>query len=125
LLRFGLNRDLYIGTLFKLSLKYARRQQARKIFILSAKHGLLTLRKKIAPYNRTLNQMSSEQVKRWANQVLGQLKKRANVERDRFIFLAGEKYRKDLMAQRLRHVKVPMKGKAIGKQLQFLKKSLK
>ena len=118
-------QDLYIGTLFEFSLEYARRLRPDKIFILSAKHGLLLPSKRIAPYDLTLSKMHSEQVKRWANRVFEQLKRRTNVERDRFIFLAGEKYRKDLMPPRLEHVEVPMKGLAIGKQLHYLKESLK
>jgi hypothetical protein len=119
-------QDLYVGTFFKLSLEYARRcLRPDKIFILSAKHHLLPLGKKIAPYDCTLYQMSAKQVRQWAERVFKQLKRHTNVDRDRFIFLAGEKYRKDLMAPRLRHVKIPIKGNRRGKQLRFLKKSLK
>jgi hypothetical protein len=67
--------------------------------------------------------MSKPQVKAWSDMVFGQLKRRTDVEKDHFVFLAGIKYRRYLVP-RLRSVEVPMEGLGIGEQLQFLKRHL-
>lgn len=113
-------RDLYISPLFKYNLKYAESLNPDKIFILSAEHGLLDLEKKIEPYNTTLNTMRSNEIKEWARNVISQLKEEVNLQRDEFIFLAGEKYRKYLIPH-ITNYKVPLKGLRIGKQLKYLK----
>ena len=93
------------------------------IYILSAKYGLLELNQEIEPYDLTLNNMSSGQIKFWAIDVLKELKKRANLDHDHFIFLAGQKYRKYLI-QHIGSVEIPLQGLTIGKQLQLLKRKL-
>lgn len=113
-------RDLYISPLFKFNLKYALSLSPDKIFILSAKYGLLDLEQEIEPYNETLNQKSQEEIKIWADKVTEQLSKSANLNEDKFIFLAGERYRKYLLPQ-IKNFKIPMQNLGIGKQLKFLK----
>jgi len=46
---------MYQGRLFKLILRYAKRLKPNKIFILSAKYGLLSLNLIIKPYQKTLS----------------------------------------------------------------------
>jgi len=113
-------KDLYISTLFKLNLKYAETLKPDAIFVLSAKHGLLSLSKKIEPYELTLNKMRSGEIKQWANRVLKQIKKVCQIDETEFIFLAGEKYRKYLLPH-IENARVPLEGLPIGKQLQKLK----
>ena len=112
---------LYISPLFKYNLAYAKQLAADNIFILSAKYGLVNLDDEIAPYNQTLNNMKIEERKKWSDKVLNQLKIVADLEKDEFIFLAGEKYRKYLL-NHIKNYKIPLKGLGIGKQLGFLKK---
>ena len=112
-------QDLYVRPLFRLNLQYARKLQPDAIYILSAKHGLLDLDTEVEPYNLTLNDMATRQVQAWAEQVLEQIKQRADLSRDHFVFLAGLKYRKFLVP-RLASYEVPMEGLTIGRQLQFL-----
>ena len=91
------------------------------IFILSAKYGLLELDRVIEPYNKTLNKMSQNAVKKWAEQVLARLKEKDyDLKRDQFVFLAGMNYRKFLIPEMSNYV-IPMQGLAIGKQLKLLK----
>ena len=116
-------KDLYISPLFKLNLKYGYKLEPDDIYILSAKYGLLELNQEIEPYDLTLNNMSSGQIKFWAIDVLKELKKRANLDHDHFIFLAGQKYRKYLI-QHIGSVEIPLQGLTIGKQLQLLKRKL-
>jgi len=114
--------ELYTSPLFKFTLKYAKSLQPDKIFILSAKYGLLNLDDEILPYNLTLNNLKEKERKSWAEKVLEKLKQRADLEKDEIIFLAGEKYRKHLLPH-IKNYKVPMRGLGIGKQLQFLKQN--
>ncbi|MFA6422825.1 MAG: DUF6884 domain-containing protein [Patescibacteria group bacterium] len=116
----SLAQDLYISPLFKFSLAYAKKLKPDHIFILSAKYGLIALNDKISPYNETLNDKKSKEIVIWADQVIQKLQ-RFNLSNDKYIFLAGEKYRKYLIPH-LKNYEVPLKGLGIGKQLQFLKR---
>jgi len=113
-------RNLYTSTLFKLSLKYAEKLAPDEIFVLSAKHGLLKLEQEIEPYEQTLNNMRSKEIKLWANNVITQIRDVCSVEDSEFTFLAGDKYRKYLLPN-LRNHELPLKGLRIGEQLQKLK----
>ncbi|MCQ2199314.1 MAG: hypothetical protein MJZ19_06285 [Paludibacteraceae bacterium] len=113
---------LYKSPLFKKSLAYARMLTSDdKIFILSAKHYLISLNKIISSYNKTLNTMRIEERKEWAGIVNGQidgiLKK---YQTDDIIVLAGEKYR-EFLDFKGRTVNVPLKGMRIGQMLKCLK----
>jgi len=116
-------KELYISPLFKLNLQYAQRLAPSKIFILSAKYGLVNLDDEIESYNVTLNNMPAKERKIWAKKVLVQLSRYCNLRQDHFIFLAGEKYRQYLLPQ-LTSYEIPMQGLPIGKQLQYLKRQI-
>ena len=116
-------QDLYVSPLFLKNLQYAKSLNPDKIFILSAKYGLLRLNEIIEPYDMTLNKMHSNEKKERANFVLNQLKKSTEIEHDEFIFLAGNNYRKFLLSH-LKYYKIPMLGLSIGKQLQWLSKRI-
>lgn len=115
--------QLYTGALFQKSLAYARHINADAIYILSAHYGLLDLAQEIAPYEKTLNRMSSDDVTRWSESVLAQLRSRANLTTDRFVILAGVAYRSQLVPH-LANVELPLVGLGIGKQLKFLKTAI-
>lgn len=114
--------ELYISPLFKFNLKYAGRLGADRIFILSAKYGLVGLNEEIETYNQTLNNMKNDEIKAWAEKVLQKLNNVADLKKDEFIFLAGERYRKFLVPHIVNY-KIPLKGLGIGKQLKFLKEN--
>ena len=63
--------------------------------------------------------MGADEVREWAETVLSQLEKVADLDGDRFTILAGQKYRRHLVPE-LSTVAVPMEGMRIGEQLQFL-----
>ena len=113
-------RDLYVSPLFRYALKYAESLDTDKIFILSAKYGLVGLDEEIEPYELTLNGMKSIEKKVWADNVLKQLASECDLDNDEFVFLAGENYRK-YMVPHIKNYNVPMQGLGIGKQLKFLK----
>ena len=116
--------DLYVSPLFKKNLAYAESLNPDKIFILSAKYGLIGLEDEIEPYDKTLNKMSQKEIELWAESVLGKLSKVANLEQDEFVFLAGENYRKFLLPK-INNYEIPMKGLGIGKQLKWLSERIK
>jgi len=120
LLKETMAKDLYISPLFKYNFVYAKSLKPEKIFILSAKHGLLRLNKRIKPYNKTLNEMSVKDIKNWSEKIISKLKKITNLNKDEFIFLAGQRYYKYLIPY-IKNYKIPLKGLGIGKQLKYLK----
>ena len=116
----SLAKDMYISPLFKYNLEYAKSLDFDNIFILSAKYGLLNLDEEIEPYNETLNSKNIKERKEWARIVLEKLKYKVDLDKDEFIFLAGEKYREFLIPY-LKNYKIPLEGLGIGKQLGLLK----
>ena len=116
-------RELYVSALFTKSLRYAELQNPEKTFILSAKHGLLELEQEIEPYDETLNTMKKAERMKWAQGVLGKLEKIVNLQEERVIFLAGNRYR-EFLTPNIRHCEIPMKGMGIGEQLAYLNKYL-
>ena len=113
-------RDIYISTLFKLNLKYAEKLEPNEIYVLSAKHGLLSLDKEIEPYNQTLSEMSAAKIKSWSEKILRQINHVSDIKNTKYIFLAGDKYRKYLLPH-LKDYAIPLKGLRIGEQLKKLK----
>ncbi|MFO7697149.1 MAG: hypothetical protein R6X16_08330 [Anaerolineae bacterium] len=111
--------EVYTSPLFVGALRYARALHPDAIYILSAKYGLLDLETEIEPYDMTLLNMRVDQVRAWAERVLEQLRLCTDLQRDHYVFLAGEKYRKYLVPH-MRSYEVPMQGMRIGEQLQFL-----
>lgn len=116
-------KELYASPLFKNSLAYAISLDPDDIVILSAKHYVLPLDKVIAPYDKTLLNMPDEEIREWAVQVLKILADRYDLDKDEFIILAGEKYRKYIVPQ-LAHWSAPLKGLRIGQQLAWYVKKL-
>lgn len=111
--------ELYDSTLFKKSYEYAKKLNPDKIFILSAKYGLVEENEIISPYEKTLKDMSSYERKVWANNVILKLKQHTNPDKDEFIILAGEVYTEYILPY-LKDSYEPLKGLAIGQRLQRL-----
>jgi len=112
-------RDLYAGRYFNACMDYAESMKPEAIFILSAKHCLLDPEKVIKPYDVTLSQMGEAGRRKWGRCVLAQLRERYDTRNIRFVILAGENYWKNIRG-RLEHVELPLKGKGIGQQIQYL-----
>jgi hypothetical protein len=118
--------DLYNSDLFKKQLEYAKKlTNLDDIFIISAKYHLISLRTKIEPYNKTLKDMSSPEREKWADFVLNQLKKKGyDLDKDKFVILAGNVYRQYLEPH-MKNVEVPFEGLRIGQQKKALLQKLK
>lgn len=109
---------MYVSSLFKLSLKYAK-EHSDKVFILSAKYGLLALDNIIEPYNETLNTKTDDEIKEWSKKIIKSIKK-LKLEKSKFLYLCGSNYKKYLEKELIG--KDPMKGLGLGYRLQWLKK---
>jgi hypothetical protein len=116
-------RELYNSPLFKRSLSYALTLDPDDIVILSAKYYVIPLDKIIAPYDKTLLNMPKDEANEWGVKVLSILADKYNLEEDKFIILAGEKYRKYITPQ-MNHWIAPLKGLRIGQQLAWYVKKL-
>jgi hypothetical protein len=91
-------------------------------FVLSAMHGLVAPETRVAPYDRTLNQMGIAERRAWANGVLQAMLAQV-VDEQHLVIFAGRLYR-EFLEEPLRHggmtVTVPMEGLRQGEQLAWL-----
>lgn len=114
-------RELYSESpRFRLAYSLARKV-SDKIYILSAKHGLIKDDTVIEPYNEALKDKSSLENKCWAEKVIVQLKEIADLQKDEFIILAAEVYYRHLLPY-LSKAWVPLKGKSLFEWIPELKK---
>lgn len=113
-------KDMYISDFFKSQLKYAYSLNPSRIFILSAKYGVVELEDTIQPYEKTLNNMTVSEREEWGKMVTAQLESKKINFNEKTIFLCGEKYRKNII-DLFSDVEIPLCGMGIGKQLQWLK----
>ncbi len=114
--------DLYTSALFQNAKAFVQ-QECQRRFILSAKHGLVRPTKVVAPYEETLNRMPAHERRAWASRVWREFQPLLQAG-DEIIILAGARYRRDLVPYLERSgflVQVPLEGKRIGEQLQWLK----
>ena len=116
--------ELYISSLFKYSLSYALSLTKRdKIFILSAKYGLVKLDDIIQPYELTLNNMNKRQRQEWSYKVYKQLVREGINFDEKAIFLCGKKYR-EFIIRKFTNAEAPLKNLGLGEQLKFYKERL-
>jgi Family of unknown function (DUF6884) len=111
--------DMYISPLFRKMMAYANTLSPKRLFILSAKYGLLSPDDLIDPYQCTLKDMKPSECRAWAENVLSTLRQNCDLDADEFVFLAGVPYRANLLPH-IKHFTVPMKGLGLGKQLRWL-----
>ena len=114
-------KDLYVSSLFRKASAFAS-EHFDRWYILSAKYGLLEPERVVEPYDKTLNNMTRQERKLWAREVLSDLLSRI-APGDEITFLAGQRYREHLMlwlSARGHSVHVPLAGMRIGEQLRWL-----
>lgn len=120
-------KDLYSSPLFIRRRVYAERT-GKPWFILSALHGLVDPDTILEPYDRTLKTMSAAKRLAWSRKVVEQLEGRfGSLQGFCFELHAGEDYARTLEAfLRSREASVvrPLRGLAIGKQLQWYDRTL-
>lgn len=113
-------KDLYDSAWFHYAWNYAQSLDPDRVFILSARYGLLDAKTEIEPYEETLNTKSDGEIRSWADRVLASLSEETDITHDKFVVLAGEKYRRHLLSHIPNHT-IPMQGLTIGRQLKWLK----
>ena len=116
-------RDLYISPLFQKSREWAERN-CNEWYILSAKYGLVRPSRRLAPYEKTLNAMSSREREEWAHYVFKQMKNAGVIKYGvQFVWLAGQSYKENLSCLLQPFIqRDPMKGLKMGERLQWLSK---
>jgi hypothetical protein len=117
-------KDLYDSTWFRLAWNYVQTLKSDKVFILSAKYGLVDPEAEIKPYEQTLNAKSYIEIRTWASSLLMSLREKTDITKDTFVILAGVKYRKYIVDQ-IANLTIPMDGLRIGQQLKWLKERCK
>ena len=108
---------MYISPLFRYMYAYAKKR-CKEVYILSAKYGLLTENTPIAPYNKTLNNMSEIEKKNWAKAIMLSLERRYDINKEVFLVMGGQNYIKYL---NLPNMIQPLKGSSMGNRLHWLK----
>jgi len=118
--------ELYNSDLFKKQLEYAKKlASSNNVYIISAKYHLVPLTKTISPYNLTLKEMPANEREKWAEIVLKQIQEKGyNLDKDKFVILAGNAYRQYLEPH-MKNVEVPFEGLRIGQQKKALLQKLK
>ena len=85
-------KDMYQSPLFQKAYAYAQSLHPDHIYILSAKYHVINTDQVISPYDLTLNDMSADERKEWAEECVKIIKaKHINFD-EKTIFLAGEHY---------------------------------
>jgi hypothetical protein len=115
---------MYTSDLFKKSLEYAKSLKPNKIYILSAKYGVLELDEIISPYEQTLNAMTEKERKIWAYKVVKQCEEKGVDFTEKAVFLCGKNYRKYVM-QKFKSSSAPLSKMGIGQQLQYYKNNIR
>ena len=108
---------MYKSVLFRYMYAYAKKR-CQKVYILSAKYGLLAENALIAPYNTTLNAMNEKERKKWAIKIMRSLAREYDLQKEIFLILGGHNYIKYLD---LPNTVQPLEGLRIGKRLHWLK----
>lgn len=122
--------ELYISPLFTKSLAYARSQTSDDlIFVMSALHGLVALPRIVAPYDRTMQQLSKKDRMWWGIRLIDDLAERL-VKRgeplslaDTIVLLGGELYNgpaRSALHRRGWSYEEPLKALGVGQRLAWL-----
>ncbi len=113
--------------MFQKTLEYGKSLKPDKMFILSAKHHLVPLTKKLEPYDKTLKEMPKDEKEKWGEETVKQMKSHGiNVDKDNFIFLTGSEYMKPLTKYIPEaNIEKPMEGRRMGERLQWLNSQIK
>jgi hypothetical protein len=114
-------KALYDSPMFRLSFDYAD-QSFHRVYILSAKHGLLDPDTPITPYDTSLAKMSKHRRHCWAEGVNEQIRQLVPLGSE-IHFFCGRFYREDLLRllnkDYLCHA--PIAGLSFGRQLRWYK----
>lgn len=115
-------RELYRGTLFRYSVRYAETVLQIPWYVLSAKWGLVAPDEELEPYDDTLRGAKKLSKRVWALDVAKSLDEPGlNTPGQTWIMLAGRDYRDQLYPVLRGTIEVPLRGLGIGQQVSVLK----
>lgn len=109
---------------FKGGLRYAHSLNPDKVYILSAKYGLLEEEDIIEPYEKTLVSARDNEIRKWSAMVAKQISKKGIDRNQKAVFLCGKNYRK-YIKNLFPNNTAPLKHLGIGKQMAFFKEHTK
>jgi len=114
-------QELYSASpMFKKTLEYGKSLNPDKMYILSAKHHLVSLDKELAPYDKTLKEMPKDEKEAWGEETINQMKSSGlDLNKDKFIFLTGSEYSKPFKDY-INNLETPMEGRRLGERLKWL-----
>lgn len=104
--------------------RYAHSLNPDKIYILSAKYGLLEEDDIIEPYEKTLVSARDNEIRKWSAMVAKQISKKGIDRNQKAVFLCGKNYRK-YIKNLFPNNTAPLKHLGIGKQMAFFKEHTK
>lgn len=113
---------LYASALFRKSL-LAALDRTRRVYILSAEHGLIDLQTDLIPYERTLKTMHQSERRAWGQSVVAKVEQIAR-PKDLVLLYAGEDYAKPLRSalwDRGYVIEHPLGARSLGARLQYLR----
>jgi len=111
------------SNLFKKAFAYAEKNYD-KVYIISAKHGLIEPSTVIGPYDVTVLKMSKEEKENWGREVASQII--VTIPRDSTLYFhMGVAYREAIIPKLgiKYEIEIPLAGLGIGKQLQWYNES--
>lgn len=112
-------KDMYIGSYHKTCLRYARSIVPEgRIYILSAKYGLLTLDKIITPYNIKMGDVGCVTI-----EIVKKQAKELGLINDEDIIALGGKLYRDICRGVWPECKIPIIAGGMGYQMQKLKQA--
>jgi len=117
------------STLFKAHWNYAlkclKKDPKSEIFILSAKHGVISPFEKIEKYDMTLKTMSKNDKINWADNVILELAMMFDLKNTKFLILAGKDYYEYLIDILPYYKLIPEISLPIGKRVQWFNNEIK
>lgn len=114
-------KDLYISPLFRMTYRHAETKFDR-VFILSAKHGLLDPKKRIRPYDESLRQKTKKERRHWAKRVAREFTSCVPAGSTLYFF-CGALYSHGIAREVEKHFRCifPFRGLSLGRRLRWLK----
>lgn len=112
-------KNMYISPLFRKAYSYASaRVSEDRIYILSAKYGLIPSSQIIEPYEKTISHARKLEQKRWSYRIIEQMKEYGIPLNANILILAGGGYRK-YIERVLPNISCPVRGLTIGQMLKY------
>lgn len=125
--------EMYTGSLFVNSLKYAQNLKPDSIYILSAEYKLIELDEIINPYNTTLSYipkskrksdlkiLTKEEKRLWGIDVLDKLSNVSDLSNDKFVILASKEYIEPILSGFKSNLICPLDNMNLFARQKFLK----